>query len=140
MDFVSRVLATGIFIVENLNHLNGFNNEVIALVGPALHPLPLPFAYSLHGFMIFLGLFGSISFISGFRPLLSLALRSLGLFMIIVTWVWWFRRFGMFIWEVEQDDERRMRIVHCLKNLSIFGFIILVSRIHPVSRQGDKMD
>lgn len=128
-EIVGKALAAGIFVVENLNHLAGFAGEVKSLVIPAIHPIPAQAAFLLHALTISLGLAGSTAFIfsdsksSRFRT----GARLLAIFMIIITWNWWFRRFGTFVWQVEDLAERRMRTIHCLKNMSIFGFLLLFS-------------
>jgi uncharacterized membrane protein YphA (DoxX/SURF4 family) len=131
-DFIVRVLAVGIFAVENHTHLLHFSHEVDTFVTPAISPLP--HASIVHAITIFLGQTGSLLFIaSGFRRMHSKARISLSMlitFMVIITWNWWFRRFGKFIWEIEDPAERRNRTIHCLKNLSIFGLLLVVRKAH----------
>lgn len=127
MELAARLCAAGIFVLENLNHINGFKDEVDKLVAPALSPLPPSAAYALHAVTIGLGLIGSVAFLSGHRRFSKSSLQVLAVFMVVITWSWWFRRFGIYIWDVVSDEERRMRTIHCLKNLSIFGFILVLS-------------
>ena len=55
-----RILAVGIFVIENINHIVNFKGEVNEIVRYAIDPLPLWLAYALHGCTIVLGLTGSI--------------------------------------------------------------------------------
>ena len=121
---IKRLLAGGIFVTENLNHVANFNQEVQTLVAPALSPLPPSIAVFVHALTVGLGLLGSTLFVAGGNRHSRLALGFLAVFMVLITWTWWFRRTGEFVWEVVDNEERRMRIIHCLKNLSIFGFIL----------------
>ena len=128
-DAIPRFLAVGIFLIENFNHIMYFSDEVQSLVGPAISPLPTSLAYFMHAVTVALGLTGSTLFLmSGFKKSGStsfvLGVWLLALFMILITWNWWFRRYGQFVWEVADDQDRKMRIIHCLKNLSIFGFLL----------------
>ena len=131
-DFISRLMAVGIFTIENYNHIGNFKEEVETLVGPAWSPVPIP--SMIHAITIFLGFVGSVLFIaSGFRKWnrhANLSLLMLCVFMIIITWTWWFRRFGVFVWEVEDEIDRRNRIIHCLKNMSIFGLLLTIKQQH----------
>ena len=134
MEVIGRTCAVGIFVVENVNHLLSFEHEVSTFVAPAIRPLPLFVAYAIHGITISLGLFGSIVFLTGNSTLRTAALRILAIFMVLITWSWWFRRFGSFIWDLDNHDEKRMRTIHCLKNLSIFGFIMVLQRVSLVGK------
>jgi type IV secretory pathway TrbD component len=130
---VSRILAVGIFVGENVNHVVNFEQEVATLVHPALQPLPTEIAMGVHALTICLGIVGSVLLLISERRQV-VASRILSVFMILITWNWWLRRFGVFVWDVPEVDERRMRTIHCLKNLSIFGFLLMLSRKGNVTR------
>ena len=59
-DVAVRVLAVGIFVIENVNHLFNFSTEVEELVQHAVRPLSISMAYALHALTVTLGLSGSI--------------------------------------------------------------------------------
>ena len=140
-DMLVRFLGVGIFAIENFNHIIGFHSEVSTVVSPALSPLPESLCSIVHIVTIGLGLTGSLMFmLSGFKRFQVLvipSLRALLIFMIIITWNWWFRRAGEFIWDVVDSADRRNRIVHCLKNTSIFGLLSMIYRGSrcPVNKQ-----
>jgi 1,4-dihydroxy-2-naphthoate octaprenyltransferase len=52
-------------------------------------------------------------------------------FMVVITWNWWFHRFGDFPWD--NIDDRRNRLIHIFKNCSLFGLFLTLHRF--VSRQ-----
>jgi hypothetical protein len=133
-----KVLAAGIFIVENLNHAIRFADEVNTLVGPAVSPLPETVALVIHALTVGLGISGSVMFVLGDSKLGRKGLGALAIFMVLITWSWWFRRFGEFVWEVADNEDRRMRTIHCLKNLSIFGFILCLGGALGSSRDKRK--
>lgn len=137
--FLARLLAVGIFLVENVNHCFDFSKEVHEMVHPAIAPLPISLAYGVHFTTICLGLVGSSLFLSakvGSKQFLS-SVIALSVFMMLITWNWWIRRFGQFVWDIEDPRERKMRTIHCLKNLSIFGFLLTVGQIgSTVSQKG----
>ena len=58
-DVFARCCFTGIFIVENIFHSIYFDQEIDALVAPALNPLPKELAISLHTMHIILGMLGA---------------------------------------------------------------------------------
>ena len=132
-----RALAVGIFVVENINHLLNFKQEVATLVHPAIQPLSIDIAMGVHALTICLGIVGSVLFIASER-MQWIAARILSVFMVLITWNWWLRRFGVFVWDVPEADDRRMRTIHCLKNLSIFGFLLMLSQTDNVSRSSKK--
>ena len=41
--------------------------------------------------------------------------------MLTITWTWWINRGGVLYWDLEEGAEKRNRMVHILKNISIFG-------------------
>jgi hypothetical protein len=129
MDVTTRAIAAGIFVFENINHISAFENEVRTIVIPAINPIPPVVGYGIHALTIVLGLVGALMFILSGTSLVPskferTSLRMLALFMVLITWTWWLRRSGTFFWDIVDNDERRMRIIHCLKNLSIYGFIV----------------
>ncbi len=140
-DILARFLGVGIFAIENYNHLIGFESEVANIVSPALAPLPKPLCSIVHMITIGLGLGGSIMFmlagLKRFSSFMSHSLKALLVFMVIITWNWWFRRNGEFIWNVADPLDYRNRTIHCLKNLSIFGLLLMnyrVTRSPPTKR------
>lgn len=128
-EFVGRLAAVGIFIIENVSHIMNFELEVETLVSPATSPLPSWFAVGLHAITVGLGLSGSLMFLGNFfwrradRERVGAA--TLCIFMLLITWSWWLRRFGVFVWDVSDPNEKRQRTIHCLKNISILGFLVL---------------
>ena len=138
-EVLFRTLAVGIFLYENMNHVMSFEEEVRSLVIPALRPLPTSVAYLVHAGTVGLGLTGSLMFlVSGYRSKASTdvlrASRLLSIFMVAITWNWWFRRYGEFIWDVVDGQDRRMRTIHCLKNICIFGLILTLGSL--ASKEG----
>jgi hypothetical protein len=137
-EFVGRLAAVGIFIIENVSHIMNFHLEVETLVSPATSPLPSWFAVGLHAITVALGLSGSLMFLGNFfwretaRERLGAAI--LCIFMLLITWSWWLRRFGVFVWDVSDPNEKRQRTIHCLKNISILGFLVLQSISSSKSR------
>jgi hypothetical protein len=140
-DVMSRFLGVGIFAIENYNHLVNFESEVQNMVIPALSPMPPVVCSIVHGLTIFLGLGGSLCFLlsglKSFRKLARPGLRSLLLFMLIITWNWWFRRNGEYLWEVQDPIDKRNRVIHCLKNASIFGLLSTILLSHPTQIKRD---
>jgi len=131
-DLVARLLGIGIFAIENYTHMMSFHSEIMRIVSPALSPLPESVSSIVHAITIGLGLGGSLIFmISGLRPFKSysgISLKALLVFMLLITWSWWFRRNGKFLWEVTDSIDRRNRTIHCLKNASIFGLLLMIYR------------
>ena len=130
-EFIGRLAAVGIFVLENLNHLMNFHREVETLVSPAISPLPVWIATGIHAVTIGLGISGSVTFLYNFRQRTAnrdrLGASILCLFMLFITWSWWLRRLGVFVWDVSDPDEKRQRTIHCLKNISILGFLLLIA-------------
>jgi hypothetical protein len=60
LDVLARIVAVGIFVIENVNHTLNFGFEVRNLVSPALVPLPLFVAQVVHGITVLLGITGSL--------------------------------------------------------------------------------
>ena len=60
-DVFIRIIAVGIFVIENINHSLNFESEVNSLVAPALAPIPIFLAYVVHGITVVLGILGSIT-------------------------------------------------------------------------------
>ena len=122
--FLLRVIAVGIFVIENINHFLNFEDEVTSLVVPAVTEV-VPIAMVVHAVTICLGISGSLIFLFASKRHLRIATSLLALFMCLITWTWWFRRHGVFVWEVSDIVDRKNRMIHCLKNASLFGFITL---------------
>lgn len=51
------------------------------------------------------------------------------IFMVTITWTWWVNRNGILITDMESGPEKRNRIIHILKNISIFGGLNLVQNM-----------
>ena len=132
LDILARFIGIGIFVIENINHIKNFESEVTFMVFPALSFLPRSVCSIVHMFTITLGLGGSVAFLfSGYekyRGLTGVSLKALLIFMLIITWNWWLRRNGEFPWNVVDPSDRRNRTIHCLKNATIFGLLLMIHR------------
>lgn len=139
MDWVARCCFVGIFVVENVLHFLNFEAEMEQMVAPAVRPLPRQVGVGLHVMHIVLGLLGAgFVLVSGFDSAGRTALRKgsklMMIFMITITWTWWLNRGGTFYTSVDTSTaagqaEKRNRLVHVLKNVSIFGALNLVQRL-----------
>ena len=83
---------------------------------------------------IVLGLLGaSFVLVSGFdsagRTALKKGASMMMIFMVTITWTWWINRNGILITDMESGPEKRNRIIHILKNISIFGGLNLVQNM-----------
>ena len=136
-DVLARFLGVGIFAIENYNHMLNFQTEVTNMVMPALSPVPESACSIIHACTVSLGLGGSVMFmLSGFGPFKKFAnpsLKALLVFMVVITWNWWLHRQGVFLWEVADENDRRNRLIHCLKNASIFGLLLVIYQSLRVS-------
>mmetsp|Transcript_25256 Transcript_25256/g.25486 ORF Transcript_25256/g.25486 Transcript_25256/m.25486 type:complete len:494 (-) Transcript_25256:34-1515(-) len=137
-DVLGRLCFVGIFVVENVMHLIYFETEMENLVYPAWRPLPRSIAVIVHSLHIILGLIGAILvLISGFdsagRSALKRGSQMMVIFMLSITWTWWINRQGVPYWHVPFDDisvnGRRNRMIHILKNISIFGALLSLQRL-----------
>lgn len=139
MDWIARVCFVGIFVIENCFHFTYFDMEMEHMVAPALKPLPRQVGVGLHVMHIVLGLLGaSFVIISGFDAAGRTALRKgskmMMIFMITITCTWWLNRGGIFYTDVDTSTpeggaEKRNRLVHVLKNISIFGGLNFIQRL-----------
>lgn len=152
-DWLARLCFVGIFVVENVMHFLHFDTEIEQLVQPAWAPLPQQFAVILHSLHIVLGLLGAcFVLVSGLdaagRTALRKGSRMMMVFMLSITWTWWVNRGGVLFWDLDVVGrpnlvaEKRNRLVHILKNISIFGGLNLMQRLaiydekqHPATRK-----
>ena len=128
-DLVARLGLVGIFVIENIFHARFLQIEVETLVQPALQ-LSRPACVVFHSTLITLGFFSSVSVllasIAGSGRLLRLACRGMLVFLACVTFIWWFRRSGIWFWEAEDQKARQIQL---MKNCSIAGGISILSSL-----------
>lgn len=133
-DFSARLAFVGIFFLENVHHMSVFSNEVIGLVSPAVG-MNVFYSSIFHGLSIFLGLIGSVGFIlgsiTGHATMMSRSISSLLIFLAMITFVWWVRREGVWLWDALDSKNRQ---IHLLKNMSIAGGLATVQSMLPVSK------
>jgi len=134
LDFVGRLALVGIFLVENVSHVINFTSEVDALVSPALGSAEMAKVY--HFLSVFLGLVGSAGFILGSiannSNLLRVSRNMLLAFLLLISFVWWVKRDGVWFWEAA---DWKVRQIHLMKNMSIAGGIVSVSEISSQSAE-----
>lgn len=133
-DLLARCCFVGIFLVENAFHFWYFEKEIENLVAPALRPLPREIAVGLHSMHIILGICGaSFVIISGYdtggRTALRKGSKMMLVFMLTITWTWWINREGKPYWTMEAGPDQKNRMVHILKNISIFGALMMMQQM-----------
>merc|ERR1719316_276957 len=104
------------------------------MVQPAIAPLPREIGVALHSLHIILGACGAaFVIVSGFdtggRTALVKGSKMMIVFMITITWTWWVNRGGVPLWTMPEGPEKRNRIIHILKNISIFGALNMMQQI-----------